>query len=335
MEALASGSASVRDLISGADGPAEPLGSFPTAIYLRLARGDVVAVLSRDAIRLPLGLVVPTSSLEFPLNRLAGPVRVGSARVQIGDWSVRLSRLVSVQAPTGLVPSTEANAHVWHELAGTPVTNSHLALPPLLQVTSRRIPFAPELFDRLLGAGPGLTPSGDDVLAGLLIGARSFGLPTEALRTRLLDAAPGGTTDLSAALLRCACRGESIPQVKAMLTAMSRRKGYHVAQLHDALRDLCAVGHTSGKALASGVAAAATTAAWVREHEGDQHDRVSHIPRVVGVLGAKQVGIRWGSGVSGRSPSVCGQVPADSDRRTLCDKRAGWQPRSLDLPLRG
>ena len=117
--------------------------------------------------------------------------------------------------------------------------------------------------DRLLGMGSGLTPSGDDILAGFLVGAWSFGLVDDQLRTAVLEAAPAGTTDLSAALLRCACRGESIPQVSALLSALSGATA-RAHGLDDALLKLCRVGHSSGVSMAFGVVAAAKVAAGVR-----------------------------------------------------------------------
>ena len=60
---------------------------------------------------------------------------------------------------------------------------------------------------------------------------------------------------MSAALLRHAAAGETIPQVNALLDALAGRR-----PLDRALAELHAVGHTSGAALAAGVitAAAAT-----------------------------------------------------------------------------
>ena len=84
------------------------LGAFPTALYLRLAGGEVIALLTRDAVLLPLGLRLTTHSADHPLNRWTGPVRVGSSQVQVGDWSVRLTRVVSVQAPKNLEPNCRA-----------------------------------------------------------------------------------------------------------------------------------------------------------------------------------------------------------------------------------
>jgi hypothetical protein len=252
----ASGPTTVRDLIRGQVRPAEVLGAFPTAMYLRLAGGDVIALLTRDAVRLPLGLVLPTSSTEFPLSRLSGQVRVGSSLVRIGDWSFRLSRLVSSRAPTDLAPDTRAIAYARRRLRSFDLAELG---PGLLDPDDQFADAASAIVGRLLGFGPGLTPSGDDVLAGFLVGSRTYGLVDGALTSAVLDAARTRTTDLSAALLRCACRGESIPQVSALLKALSG-DGLHAGQLDQALVELIRVGHTSGLAMATGIVSAANAA---------------------------------------------------------------------------
>src|SRR5260370_13795935 len=75
----------------------------------------------------------------------------------------------------------------------------------------------------LVGSGPGLTPSGDDVLAGFLVGAAAFGLDVAALREAVADLAPGRTTALSAALLWHAVRGECIDEVAAGTAGLTRQ----------------------------------------------------------------------------------------------------------------
>jgi hypothetical protein len=249
--------ARIRDLISGPDRPVDVLGRFATALYLRLAEEEVLALLSSDAVRLPIGLILPTSSREFPLSYLSGPVVVGSGAVRIGDWSCRVSRLVSLQAPTGLTPDRYACEHVRHRLAESASADPGLRLPDALLDNAYSGEMAADLVPQLLGVGPGLTPAGDDVLAGLLVGLWSFGQRAEPLRSAVL-AALAGTTDLSAALLRCAARGESIPQVNQLLQTMSGSAWQ--SRLDQAMDDLVRVGHTSGLALATGVLAAATTA---------------------------------------------------------------------------
>jgi hypothetical protein len=257
-QVAAAGPARVRDLISGPVRPVDVLGRFATALYLRLAGGEVIALLSLDAVRLPIGLILQTSSREFPLTYLSGPAVVGSDAVHIGSWSCRVSRLVSLRAPTALTPDCDACEHLWHLLAHCQSADPDLRLPYALPDDADTPELAADLVRRLLGVGPGLTPAGDDVLAGLLVGLRSFGQRAEPLRRAVLAGLATGTTDLSAALLRSAARGESIPQVNQLLRAMSGSAWQ--GRLDHAVDDLVCVGHTSGTALATGVLAAATMA---------------------------------------------------------------------------
>ncbi len=257
-QVAAAAPARIRDLISGPERPADVLGRFATALYLRLANGEVIALLNSDAVGLPIGLILPTSSREFPLTYLSGPVVVGLGAVRIGDWSCRVSRLISARAPEALTPDRDACEHLRHRLARYQSTDPDLSLPDSLPDDAHSPEVAADLVRRLLGVGPGLTPAGDDVLAGLLVGLWSFGQGAESLRLAVLAGLAGGTTDLSAALLRCAARGESIPQVNQLLRAMSGCAWQ--GQLDHAIYDLVRVGHTSGTALATGVLAAATMA---------------------------------------------------------------------------
>ena len=275
----------VRDLVSGPARPADVLGRFATGLYLRLAGGEVIALLSSDAVRLPIGLILPTSSREFPLSHLTGRVMVGSGAVQVGDWSCRIARLISPRAPAGLTPDLGACEHLRHRLSKCASQDLDLHLPDplpecalslskgtvrastsvvlsLRKGAAHMITHSPdsaaELVRQLLGAGPGLTPAGDDLLAGLLVGLWSFGQRADALRLAVLARLPAGTTDLSAALLRCALRGESIPQVNRLLRVLSGNAWQ--SRLDKAVDDLIHVGHTSGTALATGVWAAAAMA---------------------------------------------------------------------------
>jgi hypothetical protein len=250
--------ARVGDLISGPVRPVDVLGRFATALYLRLEGGEVIALLSSDAVRLPIGLILPTSSREFPLTSLIGPVVVGSGAVHIGSWRCRVSRLVSVRAAAGLAPDRRACEHLRQLLAYHQSADPDLRLPDALPDDENTPEVAADLVRRLLGVGPGLTPAGDDVLAWLLVWLWSFGQRAEPLRLAVLAGLAAGTTDLSAALLRCAARGESIPQVNQLLQAMSASAWQ--GRLDHAMYELVRVGHTSGTALAAGVLAAATMA---------------------------------------------------------------------------
>lgn len=255
----AAGPLTVEALLHGEARPAAVLGIFPAAMYLRLTNGQIIGLLTRDAVLLPLGLRLSTHSADDPLDRWTGPVRVGSHQVQVGERKVRMSRVVSVRAPTGLEPNRRAVEYASRRLGTLPQVEPRPGLLEFL-LSYQRVLTPVAVVRGLLGVGPGLTPSGDDILAGFLVGAWSFGLAEDPLRTAVLDAAPAGTTDLSAALLRCALRGESIPQVSAFLWALAESTAGPSRLLDEALFKLGHVGHTSGAALAAGVVAAAMVA---------------------------------------------------------------------------
>jgi hypothetical protein len=116
--------------------------------------------------------------------------------------------------------------------------------------------------DRMVGLGPGLTPSGDDLLCGFLVtlhqlappggGTRAF---AAALGRLVATRAVRATTALSATLLGHAARGEAPAEVVDVLTALGQ-DGPGDRLTARALPRLLAVGHTSGRDLALGVAAA-------------------------------------------------------------------------------
>ena len=106
----------------------------------------------------------------------------------------------------------------------------------------------------LLGRGEGLTPSGDDVLAGFLAGASAFRIPIAGLR-RAVSRRATATTALSAQLLRHAADGECIDEVADLAAVLTGR-----GEASLAARRLLAVGHSSGAALACGLLLAAECA---------------------------------------------------------------------------
>ena len=112
---------------------------------------------------------------------------------------------------------------------------------------------APALPSMSFSVPGGADPPGDHILANVHVGCWSFGLVGDQLRSALLEAAPAGRTDLLTALLRCAGRGESTPQVLAITRALSADVSH--CHVDDALVDLDHVGHTSEAALAVGVVA--------------------------------------------------------------------------------
>lgn len=230
----AAGSA-VQDLLEGPSQRASVLGAGPRAIYLAVGRGTpqrVLAILTADAVRLPCAVVV-----NAPLPQ-PGPVAT------VGDGAVRWDRPACV---------TITAARYWPPARVRPAAPRALALraaidradtgvaDDLVRALGRRTAAAARA---LLGRGPGLTPAGDDVLAGFLLGARAYGLDAGPVRATVAATAGAATTALSAQLLRHALAGECVPEV---LPALER--GRPAALLR--------VGHTSGAALARGLLLAA------------------------------------------------------------------------------
>ncbi|MCB1741581.1 MAG: DUF2877 domain-containing protein [Gammaproteobacteria bacterium] len=103
----------------------------------------------------------------------------------------------------------------------------------------------PEEIGVLLGCGPGLTPSGDDVLVGALVSLWMLGLDTCATRLAGLvrRLASRHTGLISQAHLHAACAGEGIEPLHRLIEAIS---GPHPYAIRSALERLRAHGHRSG-----------------------------------------------------------------------------------------
>jgi len=88
--------------------------------------------------------------------------------------------------------------------------------------------------ERIVGLGPGLTPSGDDVIAGLLLSLRLLGEATSGgsravwladwLGAAVTTDAETRTTSLSASLLHCAAAGQPSGEAAAVLRGLAGRR---------------------------------------------------------------------------------------------------------------
>jgi hypothetical protein len=218
-------------LLAAADGPRQVLHSSSSAIYVDLD-GWCLGLVSATATRVPCALwstLPDLTGLTGPTGLTQGGrdphVEVRGGTLVVGGRETRIGRLVDVTAP--------APRHVGRTGAPHPVT-SGLGLPVDGRLTTTHL-------DGLLGRGPGLTPLGDDVLAGWLATRAAASRPdpvlASAVRRRL-----GVTTLLSATLLDCALRGEVLPQLADWLAGPT-------TATTDAL---LAVGATSGAGLLTG-----------------------------------------------------------------------------------
>ena len=97
----------------------------------------------------------------------------------------------------------------------------------------------------LLGAGPGLTPSGDDVLGGALLALRATGHANvaEALWRQIAPELTLRTNEISATLLAAAAMGHGSAAVHEVISALT---GGAPPALDGALAAIDRIGHSSG-----------------------------------------------------------------------------------------
>jgi hypothetical protein len=235
-------------------------------------RGRVVAVFRRAAyLRLPAGLVALVapdvwpgplhvrSTLRPDLLAPGDPVVVvAGSHVVVGRSHLDLGRSRVWEGPlpdpAALArASSAASGLAAGVLAGAPPSAlREPAYGDRLAVALRRL-----AHDDLVGVataigglGPGLTPAGDDALAGILLVARTLG--GTAVEPRLLAVARSSrTTSVASAFLEWAARGQSVAPVHDLLVALAAGDGPGAARHLTALQRL---GHTSGADLAYGLA---------------------------------------------------------------------------------
>jgi hypothetical protein len=248
-------SIALHGLVTGAGIQATVLGMSSHAVWLAV-EDRVVVVATNDTARLPNGIQIPVDSTSdaFADVRHGATVEVGHARVMLEGLAVTIGRWWDPR-PT-LSPTTHEELSV--ALAGlpndVPDINSSQLYGALVARSAGGILHASR---SLLGKGPGLTPEGDDYLAGALAAMRLLG---EALgREQIVSLIAGisvplarlteaRTTTFSAALIQSALRGQVAEPAGALLRALAGRGDIPASHL-----GLIRVGHSSGPALAAGI----------------------------------------------------------------------------------
>jgi hypothetical protein len=236
------------------------------ATYLAIddAEGTMVCVASAGAVRVPCAVILESKALppQVPIGTIA---TVGDGSLTVAGTAFRVNRWWRPPRPRGLgaaAPSRLAAAVRWltGRVADPLDGHGRAAVADLVRALSAgSSPDAAVV--RLLGRGPGLTPTGDDVLAGALVSLHALGAPAaQSLAAAVAASAPDATTTVSVALLRHAARGECIPQLADLLAAVaqgsesgSARGTEAAAALPRAAGALLAVGHCSGAGLLHGV----------------------------------------------------------------------------------
>jgi hypothetical protein len=280
------GAIAARALRNGAHGHVRAC--FEHSLYLQLGSG-FLCLGGENLGAGPLNLLcrpMPEGSVRPRLNpadavRIEGETLVaGELRIELGDavpWSPApvgtwdrssLARgLAAAKAALGilqpqdglalLAPGGRSQHGSMARVAAAPIDHlgDLLRAEPTLEAAPDAARIAP-----LVGLGPGLTPSGDDVLGGLLVALALVG--RIGLRDRLWRALHGAvaerTTEISRAHLAAAAEGQGGAQLHSALSAIMRGAS---AGVEGACAALGGVGHTSGwDALAGGLLVLETTA---------------------------------------------------------------------------
>jgi hypothetical protein len=230
-------------------GPGRVRAVFEPAIYLDLPGGLVVLTT----------LAVPRGPLHVRVQRLPvvspgdiasvddDALRVADQRFALDApvWAQRLPTSAALAAARGV-------ARAWLPSAAPALDVTGVATGVLSAgvVAALRQEDLAGLGALLGGRGPGLTPAGDDMLAGALLVARALRGQLPAVGDLLRGVA---TNDIALAFLRCAAAGRCIEPAHDLLDALARADEGAVDR---ALAALSGFGSSSGAALACGIRAA-------------------------------------------------------------------------------
>ncbi len=219
--------------------------------------GTVVGVYSKAAyLRLPGGLValttfdVPSGPIHLRCSEPLGRLRPGDRAVVAGtvlQAGPLLLALGGAQVWEGRLPAGDLAGAGERFAADLAAAAAGSSLDPALARRAAGLLGDGDLAGAggcLGGAGPGLTPAGDDCLAGILLISKVRGRPAE-------DIASGvETNQVARAFLHWAARGQSIEPVHRFLVSAEEAD---IGGAADALKELTNFGHSSGADLALGL----------------------------------------------------------------------------------
>lgn len=257
---------------------------FRRVVNLRLADGDLLTLYAGDDDRQPPGAIsfAPPADFDFSehvahdaaiafrggILRIAGtgisidlrqarrnaadtaqPLYNGATTDISASWHLAWDTLTRAAGSTGLVIALHGKRPAGAFDAAL-AARAQQAVPRLLDAArSNDIAAALTAATQLAGAGPGLTPSGDDFLAGFLVGARhSAQTKTQlAFLDRLgeeLSSQPGNSGDIAGAYLTHAAAGRAARPMRKLAILVSQ--GGHASAIKAATITALHVGHSSG-----------------------------------------------------------------------------------------
>jgi hypothetical protein len=230
-------SLAVRNLLRGARRHGKVLAVLPHVIYLEFTdvvpEPRVIAISPPDAIRLPNAIVTGPFQAQASAECWAGEDRVVACGLDI--------RIVRWWDPSPVFgPLSRARldhgcsvlARLCAAAERAPGLAGHDGPARLAACcASGDLAGAVEAVEELMGLGPGLVPSGDSVVSGVLLalrllgGAISGGTRAAWLANWLSASATyhaeQRTTSLAASLLHCAASGQAAAEVSAVLLGMA------------------------------------------------------------------------------------------------------------------
>lgn len=232
------------------------------AVNLLLDDGPLVALLPAESPLHPWAVAIAITGRDLARITEGAPVRVAEGVVRVGTLKIELAGLEVVDLR--LRRRLRALPDAVRSLAG------HVAAAPPAGPFESTLAAALERFRAggeirslaaLVGVGEGLTPSGDDVLVGVLAGldaALEVSGEAAALRQRLCAELERGvlrTTRLAAQMLDAAAAGFYAEPVLTLLQTLALPKPGAKALERD-VAALLAVGHHSGADTLRGIGAA-------------------------------------------------------------------------------
>jgi Protein of unknown function (DUF2877) len=257
-EVRGAGSPLARTVVTGPWQRGLVLARFPTALYLAVgAHQQVLPVLASDALMLPTAVRLSAVGSKLSWGVEPGDtVAIGRSEIRLPGWRIRLVR----EWRPARVRALQNVAEPERLSALADMLSCHVRTPGLMDQATAVCRAARSGDDaevrrgtrQMLGAGQGLTPSGDDVLCAVLLVLCGVGDPAPiALLGATVQDRWTATTSLSASLLDAARRGYSVPDVAALVDCALRGD---LAGAREALPSTLAIGHSSGADLVAGLA---------------------------------------------------------------------------------
>ncbi len=242
---IAAGAASlaVRQPVTGPRSETRVIAAHPAAVYLELppsaAEPRVLVLTAAGTPRPPNAIAVSRGGADrFVPAEVSGECWIGRSVVQAGELTVRVLRWWDPSPVLGPLSRArlEQGAAALHRACASADRGPSLAGhddPAALAAccADGDLAGAVEAAERIVGLGPGLAPSGDNMISGLLLALRLLGgaIPggtravwlADWLGAAVTSDAAQRTTSPGATLLHCAAHGQATDEVSAVLRGLA------------------------------------------------------------------------------------------------------------------